>query len=190
MEVAKSEVKEIGTLFAKGIGYIKQAAEKLVGVIDNGGLTIDDVCEQLTIPIRILEGLEMVGRGAMDSRLLISSGSNTGRIKRLPYSDQKRILDGEKLTLVVGDGDTIMVDPKDCSAEQAKQLFIGSHIRDVGEQRAYIEAEREALKRDAVSTQLCKDRIKKCWKIENGVLYVERGVIAKEDLGEIIKEMM
>jgi len=181
----KTEVAEIVAIFTKSLEGIKLAGEKLVKLLDSG-VTKEEIYEASGVAMRTWETLEAIGRGTMDSRLLMGGGVNRSNIKRLPLSDQRRIMDGEKLTLVLEDGDSIQVDPMNCEREQAKQLFQGSHIRTESEQRAYIEQENSFNVKDMARSA----KVTKCWVVDKGTLYVDRGVISKEEIKQIMQEMM
>jgi len=91
------------------------------------------------IPAGAWAGLEAVGRKQMHPRIMLGVGRNTGFIKRLPFSDQESIIEGEKVELLATDGTTLKVDAREVSATQSKQLFGGNHIRSLSEQKTFLE---------------------------------------------------
>jgi len=189
MQNINKELKEITEIFNAGMENILKAGEKLAKLIDTG-VTKDEIMAGTTIPERILESLERIGRHEMDYRLLIGGGPNRLQLRRLNISDQKRILDGDKLTLVLGNGDTILVNACECDKEQAKQLFSGAHIRNEGEQRAYLEARKTdssiELNRIIKNHEVNRNR----WCVKDGVCYVTSGALSKADLKAIMQEVM
>jgi len=90
--------------------------------------------------------LDKIGRGQVDVRLLMRQGGpHRARIARLPGPMQTRLLDGEPVDLLLDAGeevDSLKVDVRNVTSEQAAQLFAGDHIRSVAEQKAWL-AERE-----------------------------------------------
>ncbi len=95
---------------------------------------------------RIWSHLEAIGRHQVHPRLLISDGiPYREQIKRLPYAQQKRVLEGEPVELLVNENDTLRVDVRSMTSEQAKQVFCGDHLRTTSEQKAWLaDQERKA----------------------------------------------
>jgi hypothetical protein len=69
----------------------------------------------------------------------MSDAKKTNIVKRLPYSLQNRVFEGEKFELLISGGDVLEVSALDASTEQVTQLFGDGNLRSLREQKAYIE---------------------------------------------------
>lgn len=59
----------------------------------------------------VWSSFEKIGRKQVDPRVLFGDGGpHRARIKQLPYTTQKRLLDGEPVELLVSEGDVLKVD--------------------------------------------------------------------------------
>jgi hypothetical protein len=140
MEKKVNYIEALRTAFNGAENSIKEAASIVVAAIDEDPVNKDRLIEAFPhIPYTTWATFERIGRGQMDYRLAMGGGTNAGMIKRLPMSDQKNIMDGVKLPLVTFSGDTLLVDPRNCTPAQAKQLIDGDCLRSEGDQRAYME---------------------------------------------------
>lgn len=91
--------------------------------------------------------LEAVGRRTMDPRLLIGSGGpHTARMKKLPRDLQEKVIDGCMFEFLTADGSNMMVCLRDSEDWQAKQMFADDDIRNLPEQKAWVEAEKAKRK--------------------------------------------
>lgn len=129
--------------FMAGVEGIARAAAIYVEAIDenpNFGDAFRDEFADI-IPVGAWAGMEKVGRKLMHPNLLMGGGGKyASRIKRLPYSTQERVIGGERFDLLTADGQTLKVDVRQITTEQADQLFDGEHIRTLPEQRAWLES--------------------------------------------------
>jgi hypothetical protein len=138
-------------------------------------------------PERIWSQLEAIGRHQVHPRLLLGDGGpHRERIKRLPYNQQKQVLDGEPVELLVGDTDTLRVDVRNVTSEQASQLFAGDHLRTVAEQKVWlVDRQRKAqlLKGEPESTLPYHIR-------SDGKITFTKGVtLTKAELRNILQSM-
>ena len=79
---------------------------------------------------------EELGRGMMYFGT-ITAGPHKSKIRKMSYSVQKQISDGQKYELLAG-MDVLNVDPREITQCQANQLFANDHIRTISEQRAWL----------------------------------------------------
>ena len=83
----------------------------------------------------------------MDPRLLIGSGGqHTARIKKLPFDLQKKVIDGCMFEFLTADGSNMMVCLRDSEDWQSKQILADDHVRNLPEQKAWLEAEKAKRK--------------------------------------------
>lgn len=189
MEVATSKyIDGIKEAFEQGMRNLQMACELYVQAIDEDYRNKEIIQNGLehVIPRNAWSGMEQAGRGLLDRRLTFDRGGRNARfIKKLPISDQKRIMDGDMVELLTVKGDSINVDARKVTAEQAKQLFDGDSIRSLSEQRAYMESverEWEALERTVEVTE--------AYRIERGRLIVPKGcILTKQEVLRIAMEM-
>lgn len=155
---------------------IVTAGQHYVAAIDQDASCREFFHQKLSdiVPHSAWAGFEAVGRKQMHEKCLFGGGINGPFIKRLPYSDQERIFNGEKVELLVSGGDTLMVDPMAINKAQADQIFNGCMIRTPAEQRAYLESKKEV----AAPVILSKPyTIKKGLVIINGVEFTKRDLL-------------
>ena len=137
----KEIISKFKNVFSGGIEKIVEAATIYVHALESGELTHDDFFEAVPgIPPTAWHGLEAVGRGWLDRRLLWGGGRAASYLKKLPPSDQTNAFDNGLKMLLKG-GDAILVKPELMTRKQCEQIFAENHIRSLGEQRTYIETE-------------------------------------------------
>lgn len=92
--------------------------------------------------------LEAVGRDLRDYRLLsgFDCGPHAAKIKKLPRDLQEKVLDGCMFEFLTVDGSPQMVLLRDTEDWIAKQMFANGGIRNLPEQKAWLEAEKVRLK--------------------------------------------
>lgn len=82
--------------------------------------------------------LELVGRGQLDARIAAGGCPYGNKLRRLPISEQRQVLDGT-VPLLTTNGDTLQVRLEALMPKQADQVFAPGHVRSLAEQRAWIE---------------------------------------------------
>jgi len=129
---------------AKSLKHIFTAASAYVKLIDRDiefKKKLIEKAEEKGIPfgVRDANWLEQIGRGNVHWQLYLSRGhANGSYIRKLPFSEQKEILENQKkYQLLLTEGDHIQVDVTKISREQSKQIFGNGYIRDLAEQKAY-----------------------------------------------------
>lgn len=145
---SRKKLEAFKQAFTTGIEGIVSAAKIYVEAIDDNPKNADLFRDEFVdwIPEGAWAGWEAVGRKWMHPKLLMGGGGRfSNKIKRLPYSTQERIFDGEKFPLMTATGDTLNVDIRNITTEQAEQLFDGSHIRSLPQQKAYMESRKTSV---------------------------------------------
>lgn len=119
---------------------LAKAAEIYVAAIDEVPERAQEFRAALPyIPERVWGQFEAIGRKQVDPRLLLGDGGpHRERIKRLPYTAQKRVLEGEPVELLVGESDVLKADVRALTQDQAAQVFAGDHIRTPAEQKTWL----------------------------------------------------
>jgi len=185
-EITRNYIEEFKKALQSGLDNIVKAAEIYVEAIDSDYEAKDKFSSSFdgTIPAAAWAGFEAVGRKAMHPKLLFGGGNNRGYIKRLIYSDQEDVLSGKRVSLLIDGGDSIMVDPREITKEQAQQLFDRDHIRTLSEQKAYVESQRlpqSSIEHTAEQLQV---------KVVNHKLYIKADtVLTKREVARLLESM-
>jgi len=99
--------------------------------------------------------LEDIGRGSLDQRLLSGGGGpHSAKINKLNKSEQTKVLDGVMFEYLQNDGQKRMVCARDCLDSEARQLFARDHIRNLPEQKAFIEEEKAKRRSDEIENYM------------------------------------
>ena len=133
---------------ADGIEQWTKAGEIVVSMIDDDGMTIDEICEHCggAVNAGIISRFEQLGRRQILPQLLVSNYAAVKHMTRLSYSEQKRAIEGVPLVIVKDGGiDNLNVKAENLTPSQCRQVFDGSSIRSIPAQRAWIESERERI---------------------------------------------
>ena len=179
-------VDEFRSAFQAGVQGICQAADVYVRVIDEDPDRIDEFHAAFSdlIPASAWKGFEAVGRKYLHPTLLMGGGGqNAAAIKRLPYSEQERVLNGHKYDLLTSDGDRLRVDLRHVTRDQAQQLFTEDHIRSEPEQKLWIER--------AKAINARHDPVVEVPYVISGskVIFKARTAINKQELKRILMEL-
>lgn len=134
----------------KGVGAISTNLSEIAAVyvegIDRDPLfrkyLEDELC---SIPATFWRSLEKVGRNQLDGRILNGAVPFGNKLRLLPMSEQKSAID-QPIALLVGSGDKLLVKIDAITADQAEQIFARDHIRNLEEQRSWIESKRSRVK--------------------------------------------
>lgn len=119
---------------------LAKAAEIYVAAIDEDPGRAQEFRAALPyIPERTWGQFEAIGRHQIDPRLLLGDGGpHRERIKRLPYTTQRSLLEGEPVELLIDEGDVLRADVRSLTQGQAAQVFAGDHVRTAAEQKAWL----------------------------------------------------
>jgi hypothetical protein len=107
--------------------------------------------------------LERLGRGEMDHRLLTKSSEGARALRRLTPGEQGQALD-HGVPLLLSGGDHLLVQVDALTRAQVHQVFAMDHVRDLGEQRAWLETHAPQItaprKVDAPAYRIVGGRVK------------------------------
>ena len=176
-------VAKFGELLKQGLEMIAEAGRVYVQAIDQD----PDIKEKFveTFPeagAGLWNSMEKIGRGQLHYKLYLASSAGAAALSRLPYSDQEKYINSP-VELLIGDGDKILCPVNNLTPDQSKQVFASDHIRDLGEQRAYLEDLRVKKARRVDIKAVTGYEIKK------GKLIVGDVVFCSKDLHRILGEM-
>jgi hypothetical protein len=125
-------LERVGVLAAQAIARDPQFPDK-----------VHARCPDLTPPF-ILR-MEAVGLGKLHAKFALAECPGVSRLKRLPLAIQERYVENPVSLLVQqtsGSWDTLQVDVRNLTSEQARQVFSSDGVRDESAQRTWIEARR------------------------------------------------
>jgi hypothetical protein len=181
-------VSEFCSLVNTGIEAWTKAGELVVKLIDEHGLSVSAIAQASSyLTDEIVGRFEQLGRKQIIPNLLISDFPASKHLFRLPYSEQKRLIDGQVELLVVTDKgtETLMVDTENLTPAQCKQVFDRTAVRSIGAQRAYMESKREEFRVNSAiqeSEPFYKVRGKK-------VIFTKPCEISSRQLAQILAEI-
>lgn len=163
-ELTKMNASRISELIMAGIEAWLEAGRLLVETLDEGA-TLSEIADASGVSKDVLARFEQIGRNSLYPRLLASTSPGARALISCAFSEQKHYCHNPVEVLVMHDGnpDTLQVGIDALTSDQVKQVFIRGRVRDLAEQRAYLESKLE------------ETRMAKVTEIEDGAGYVLRG---------------
>lgn len=148
MQLATAD-KKLESFYAaiqRGKEALEEAGRILVELIDENPAVKDQImAENPEITEDVLETFERIGRKQLYYRLCLIEAPGIRALKRCPYSEQvKYMTDPLPLLLVNGKDstDSLSMPVHALAPEQVRQVFGAHRVRNLGEQRAWLEAQR------------------------------------------------
>lgn len=142
-ERIKAMLKQIGSLVGAALQQIRQAGLIVVRLLDEDGLSPEELAEKSGVQKAILNRLEQVGRQKLHPSLYLGEKRYSAALAKMPYPVQKNLLEENgALEVLVGDGDVLKVRVEALEPIQIKQVFSSSRVRTVAEQRAWLESQK------------------------------------------------
>lgn len=185
--VQKRVIETFRDAMQTGVEKICEAANIYVAAIDGDSAMKNVFMEACPgIPPGAWAGLEAVGRGILDRRLLWGGGRAVSYLRRLPISAQRAALDGG-VEMLTAKGEALRVMPEKMTTAQCCQVFAQDHIRDAGEQRAWIEAQAVEHAQPVAMAALA-DALP--WEVAGGKLIVRTPMtLTRRDIQRVLREM-
>ena len=191
-KISKHEESIIGfrNLIMEGINAWVKAGDMLVDLIDNHGLTYEQIAEKCEgITSDILIRFEQIGRRQIYPQLLVNTSAGARKLAAMPYSQQVRYTK-EPIPVLIKKGnshDTLMVKVEDLTADQIRQVFTKEGIRELGAQRAWIE-DREKAAREAEVVECSEWEVP--WSVRGKqVVFNKPCAMGRKELLSILSEM-
>ena len=155
-----TEIKQIASLIQQGIDAWEKAGAALVHLIDSG-TSIEAIYDQLsgTVPIGVLESFERIGRRQVVPSLLIADYPAASHLMKLSIDQQESLLsNGCSLLILNETGPNILkCSVRDLTGDQCRQLFNGNGVRSAGQQRTWIETNREKKATAKLATKAAEE---------------------------------
>lgn len=143
-------VNEFMALVAQGIECWSKAGEIIVKMIDDDGMTIAEIAESSDMLTEdIVTRFEQLGRKQIVPNLLVADYPAARHMIRLPYSEQKRVVENS-VELLVSGAETLRVAVENLTPSQCRQVFDKNHVRSIAAQRAYLEERKSNEAREVV----------------------------------------
>lgn len=134
--------KQFIDLVLQGLECWKQAGEIAAKAIADDPEFIDTVVSECPdITAETVRRFERIGLGQLHPQLCLSESPGVRRLRKLSYLLQERYATSPVELLVKADGkyDTLQVDVRNLTHDQAAQVFDANGLRSAAAQRAYIE---------------------------------------------------
>ena len=172
-------------LLEAGVSKIQEAAHMLKRLVDSDPGAIEQIREiNPAISPNVLTKLLLVAEGHLMPQLLLNSAPAFKRLQSLPFTIQQQALKRGAVDLVTDadSGETLRVRLTDLEPKHIAQVFDGSGIRSVDEQRAY-------LKRTVVRVRKATDDDYP-WLVKKDRVVVHRPCeLTKKDVLRILEEI-
>lgn len=180
-EARQQLVRDIQQAFSVACQDILRLAVLVHRGLREYGLSFrDDICENTKLTKDAIRRLEQIGAGAWDHRLFLSTRRG---LERMSITEQKQALDNGTEVLLA-DGDVMLVKYDNMTQEQARQVFAATHIRDIAEQRAWMESERNS-RHMAIPLEASP-----VYQIRGKKLYVNRRIsFTADELRRLLKQL-
>jgi hypothetical protein len=183
----QAEVNKFIEAYQRGMNAWEDAGKIIVAIVDADPHAVDDIvrlCPSLTPSI--IHVFERIGRGLLLPALAMDTSAGASKLRELPLSAQKRY-ESEPVPLVIETDkgtDILLVDVKNLTRDQARQVFAKGRIRSDGEQKAYLVEQQSVTRRLTKTTEI------PAWRIKNGRVVFEKGAtLSAGELATIITQI-
>ena len=185
----RTKFAEFEKAFTAGIEGIVKASEVYVSALDADPRNADLFKKHFEklVPSASWSNFEAIGRKWIHPRLVLGSVGGGGKhtmIKRLPYSVQERIFDGERFEMLTADGDTLKVDITEVTPEQCEQMLDKGGIRGMAAQKSWLDAQKVKAKEAGEAVEVMP------YVVCGGKVRFRRGVeLSRAELKRLLSEM-
>jgi hypothetical protein len=156
IENKNRKITEFVALITQGIECWNKAGEIVVQLLDEQELTISEIAQTSEFLTEdIVTRFEQLGRKQLVPSLLVADYPAAKHLVRLPYSEQKRVVETSVDLLVYNGKETsvLKVSAENLTPAQCRQVFDGDQVRSTGAQRAWLEDKRSSQEiRDALES--------------------------------------
>jgi hypothetical protein len=128
-------------LIQQGMSAWVEAGKIIAELVDSDPLVLEEMSRKKDIPLGVLERFEQIGRKQLHPQLLCYDAPGFRKMTKLPYLVQERYL-SEPVSLLIKTEtgwESLRVDVKNLTQDQADQVFTRYGVRDAAAQRAFIE---------------------------------------------------
>jgi hypothetical protein len=140
MKPMKTTAQQFTELILRGIEAWIEAGKLAATEIERDPGWADEVAKLPPyLSPRTVKKFARIGRGQLHPLLAAPGPIGLQRLAKLPYQLQEKYLK-QPVELLLPNGDTLLLDSHNLSLEQARQVFTKDDIRELPEQRAWIES--------------------------------------------------
>ncbi len=184
--VTVSVVEEFKQAWFSGMESLLKACQIYVKAIDGNA----DAKEEFSAAMPKISHstwslIENVGRGYIYHGLLFDTSTASGKIIKLPFSEQQKAYESG-IEVLTDDGDTLKVKTEDLTPSLQRQVFAKNYIRNISAQKAYIESKK--IERSIESDFIAHD-----WKIicrgKQTMVKVQKRAYTKKEIEQILEDM-
>jgi hypothetical protein len=181
----KSQIALFVTAYQRGMAAWEEAGKIAVAIIDYDPHAAEDICAACpAMTPSIVHIFERIGRGLLLPSLAMDSTPGARGLRDLPISMQRRY-ETEPVPLLINGmngTDVLLVDVKNLTQSQSRQIFAKGRIRSEGEQRAWM-VEQESKSRAITHTP-------QAWTIKGGrVIFNKGATLSAGELATIITQI-
>jgi hypothetical protein len=186
----KETVLELRQAIQLGIEAWSKAGETVVRLLDEQGMTLEEIAvcaNHELITAAVLGEFERVGRKQVLPKLLAARFPAAACVKRLPLSEQQRLMDeGVEVVVIHGKSvDYMKINVRDLTTKQAKQVFRDTEVRSNGAQRAWLEEQSSQKESKTIRTGQHLS-----WAIKHGkVIFREACELTRQELAVILTQL-
>jgi hypothetical protein len=165
------EVKSFVAAYQSGMNAWEEAGRIIVRIVDHDPHAVDDIIAQCpALTPTIIGVFERIGRGQLLPSLAMDSSIGASKLRELPLSLQRRY-EQEPIPLIINTNngtEVLLVDAKNMTREQVKQVFGKGRIRSEGEQKAFL------VQQSSNNAKPCAQG-KPAWTVRGGRVIFEAG---------------
>jgi len=151
-EARQKAITQFRQLLSQAVRNLAEAGNVCVHMMDNLGMSAQEVAEQSGGGKDVIIQLERIGRKQLNPILLTVNYPACSYMTRIAKSDQDRLLSGPLEVLIVGKNDEVsilQIDAENLTFDQCRQVFDRNKVRDIPAQRAWIESQKAKAIRNA-----------------------------------------
>jgi len=181
----QNEVATFIAAYQRGMQAWEEAGKIAVRIIDHDPHATEDICAACpAMTPSIVHIFERIGRGLLLPSLAMDSTPGARGLRDLPISMQRRY-ETEPVPLLINTDngtDVLLVDVKNLTRDQSRQIFAKGRIRSEEEQRAWMVEQESKVRAVAHTPQ--------AWTIKGGrVIFNKGATLSAGELATIITQI-
>ena len=142
-------VAEFRSLILAGLDAWVKAGQIVNQVLDDETMDVDEFAKAAGVSAEIVLRFDQIGRSELNPQLLAMDSNGARKLARCTYREQTKYIE-HPVELLVGDGDTLMVNLDALTRDQCSQVFAPDHVRSLSEQRAWTESRDRKIREAAI----------------------------------------
>lgn len=182
-EITKQAIQEFKDAWTTSMNNLAKACKIYVDAIDNNPEAKKEFRKSFpSLSIQAWSRIEAVGRNQMHYLLLSDTSLAAGKLRKLPYSEQKKAIE-DSIEVLAQDGTCLKVKSENLTFQMIKQVIARDHIRDIPAQKAYIESQKTIK-------EIKSKKPRELWSIKRNMLEVYApSSFSRKQLLKILQEM-